>query len=84
MRTFLVENTRKGTTIKVTLHQPPYENEDILSKTGYKVNDVIITDITKGSISLTDYRSIDNEYDEQENSLMGKKKPKKKKIKEKK
>ena len=42
MKTFLVENTRKGTTIKVRLTNPPYENENILYKTGYKIKDCII------------------------------------------
>ena len=68
MKTFLVENTRKGTTIKVRLENPPYENENILHKTGYKEKDCIITDLTdKGHIELTDYNSIDNEYDEKQN-----------------
>ena len=85
MKTFLVENTRKGTTIKVRLTNPPYENENILYKTGYKINDCVITEIAENnSINLTDYDSIDNEMDEQENSLMGKKKPKTKKVKGKK
>ena len=48
MRTFLVENTRKGTKIKVTLNQPPYENENILYKTGYKEKDCIITEVYSG------------------------------------
>ena len=43
MKRFLVENTRKGSTIKVTIHQPPYENENILYKTGWKEKDVKIT-----------------------------------------
>ena len=30
MKTFLVENARKGQTIKVILHNPPFENENIL------------------------------------------------------
>ena len=45
MKTFLVENTRRGTTIRVTLHQPPYENENILHKTKWKVEDCTITEI---------------------------------------
>ena len=32
--------------ITVTLNQPPYENENILYKTGWKEKDVTITDIT--------------------------------------
>tara|TARA_R100000315_G_C5199822_1_gene117365 strand:- start:370 stop:639 length:270 start_codon:yes stop_codon:yes gene_type:complete len=78
MKTFLVENNRKGTTIKVRLTNPPYENENILYKTGYKQEDCTITELAENnSISLTDYDSIDNEFDEAENSLMGKKLPKK-------
>ena len=82
MKTFLVENTRKGTTLRVTLHSPPYENENILYKTGYKEKDCKITDLSdNNSIDLTDFASIDNEHDEKENSLMGAKVPRKKKTK---
>ena len=85
MKTFLVENTRKGTTIKVTLNHPPYENNNILHKTGYKEKDCTITELYKDStLSLSDYKSIENEHDERENSLMGAKVPKKKKTKGKK
>ena len=77
MKTFLVENTRKGTTIKVRLTSPPYENENILYKTGYKEKDCVITELAENNaINLDDFDSIDNEYDEKENSLMGTK-PKK-------
>ena len=38
MKIFLVENTRRGVRIKVRLENPPYENENILHKTGYKEN----------------------------------------------
>ena len=80
MKTFLVENTRKGTTIKVRLTNPPFENENILYKTGYKEKDCVITELAENnSINLVDYDSIDNEMDEAENSLMGKKVPKQKK-----
>ena len=48
MKVFRVENTRKGTTVKVTLNQPPYENENILYKTGYKEKDCIITEVYSG------------------------------------
>jgi hypothetical protein len=44
VKTFKIENTRRGTTIKVTLNQPPYENENILYKTGWKEKDVTITE----------------------------------------
>ena len=78
MKRFLVENTRKGTTIKVTLNGPPYENENILHKTGYKEKDCKITELDM-DVSLMNYQSIDNEFDEQENSLMGRKKSSKEK-----
>ena len=45
MRTFKVENTRRGVTIKVVLQKPPYENENILYKTGWKEKDVTITEM---------------------------------------
>ena len=82
MKRFLVENTRKGTTIKVTLHNPPYENENILYKTGWKEKDCTITTISENSaINLSDYKSIENEHDERENSLRGMKPNKKAKGK---
>ena len=85
MKRFLVENTKKGTTIKVTLHSPPYENENILYKTGYNEKDCIISELsTSNTVDLNDFASIDNEFDEVENSLMGKKAPKKQKTKGKK
>ena len=30
----------------VTLHNPPYEDEDVISRTKWKLKDCIITDIT--------------------------------------
>ena len=36
---------RKFNTIHVTLHQPPYENENILYKTGCNEKDVTITEV---------------------------------------
>ena len=77
MKRFLVENTRKGLTIKVMIHNPPYENENILYKTGWKDKDCIIRELGENNtINLNDFASIDNEHDERENSLMGHK-PKK-------
>ena len=37
---------RKYDTIYVTLHQPPYENENILHKIKWNAKDVKITDVT--------------------------------------
>ena len=39
------KGNRRFNTIYVTLHQPPYENENILYKTGWKEKDVTITEI---------------------------------------
>tara|TARA_R110001583_G_scaffold170418_2_gene323842 strand:- start:667 stop:873 length:207 start_codon:yes stop_codon:yes gene_type:complete len=47
-KTFKVENMRKGQTIKVIIHEPPYENENILNKTGWKVKDCTIIEVFKG------------------------------------
>ena len=47
MRRFRVEHKNyEKPPIIVTLWQPPYENENILYKTKWKEQDVIITDIT--------------------------------------
>ena len=55
MKAFKVENTRRGTTIKVILQNPPYEIENILYKTGYKEKDCIITEV---------YSDYGDDYDE--------------------
>ena len=36
--------------IRVVLYQPPYEDENILNKTGWKVKDVKITEIIREEI----------------------------------
>ena len=48
MKRFKVEDNRWDAkpTIYVTLHNPPYETENILYKTGWKEKDVTITDVT--------------------------------------
>ena len=47
MKRFKVEhNNEYKETIYVTLFTPPYENDNILHKTGWKEDDVIITDVT--------------------------------------
>ena len=46
MKRFKVEHSAwDKPTITVTLHQPPYENENILYKTKWKEKDVTITEI---------------------------------------
>ena len=48
MRRFKVEHKDwEKPVIFVTLHQPPYEDENILNKTGWKVEDVTITEVTQ-------------------------------------
>jgi len=49
MKTFLVEH-RDYTKppIRVVLYQPPYEDENILNKTGWELKDVTITETTPG------------------------------------
>ena len=32
-------------TLRITLHHPPYENENVLRKTGWKEKDVVITEL---------------------------------------
>ena len=46
MKTFKIEKKSTFEVIKVTLYQPPYEDENILNKTGWESKDVTITDIT--------------------------------------
>ena len=48
MKTFLVEHKDfDKPPIRVTLYQPPYENENILNKTGWNIKDVTITETTQ-------------------------------------
>lgn len=62
MKTFLVENARKGQTIKVILHNPPFENENILYKTGWKEKDVTIKEVFIGyDENLTEPSLVDRE-----------------------
>ena len=37
---------RKYDTSYITLYKPPYENEDVISRTKWKLNECIITDVT--------------------------------------
>ena len=47
MKRFRVEHKSfDKPTITVTLNQPPYEDKNILHKTGWKLEDVTITDVT--------------------------------------
>jgi len=46
MKTFLVEHKDwDKPPIRVTLYQPPYENENILNKTGWELKDVTIREV---------------------------------------
>ena len=46
MKTFKIEKKNSLEIIKVTLYQPPYEDENILNKTGWKVKDVTIKELS--------------------------------------
>jgi hypothetical protein len=49
MKRFKVEHKSwEKPPIFVTLHQPPYENENVLYKTGWNEKDVTITEIKHG------------------------------------
>ena len=51
MKKFLVEHKDYDIPpIRVTLYQPPYEDENILNKTGWEVKDVTITEVTQEEI----------------------------------
>ena len=53
MRRFKVEHSGfDKPAIVVTLHNPPYENENILHKTGWKEKDVTITEIKTEFIEI--------------------------------
>ncbi len=48
MRRFKVEKIGEGASpdkLIITLHNPPYEDENILHKTGWKAKDVTITEL---------------------------------------
>ena len=45
MKTFEVEHLDKMQTLRITLHHPPYEDENILHKTGWKAKDVTIKEL---------------------------------------
>jgi hypothetical protein len=52
MKIFEVEhNSWEKPIIRVTLHNPPYENENILWKTGWKEKDVTIREIKQNKES---------------------------------
>ena len=46
----VVHNREDKPPIRVTLYQPPYEDENVLNKTGWKVKDVTITEVTQEEI----------------------------------
>ena len=46
MKRFKVENIEKDQIIVVDISKPPYEIENILYKTGWREEDVVVEDIT--------------------------------------
>ena len=45
MKTFRIENKHTYDIIRVTLYKAPYEDENILNKTGWNIKDVKITEL---------------------------------------
>lgn len=45
MKVYKVYNTLKNQEVRVTLFQPPYENDNILNKTGWKEKDCEIEEV---------------------------------------
>tara|TARA_B100000214_G_C23559072_1_gene441974 strand:- start:181 stop:387 length:207 start_codon:yes stop_codon:yes gene_type:complete len=67
MKRFKVLNNRKNAIIYVTLHDPPYENENILYKTGWKSKDCKIEEISVNAETTelqTEVSIIDNSLEE--------------------
>ena len=63
MKQFLVENTRKMQTIKVTIHNPPFEDENVLEHTSWKARDCKIKEVhSNWDESLTEPSHMDNEH----------------------
>ena len=63
MKQFLVENTRKMQTIKVTMHNPPFEDENVLERTNWKIKDCVIKEVhSNWDESLTEPSHMDNEH----------------------
>ena len=51
MKTFIVEHRDYDKPpIRVVLYQPPYEDENVLNKTGWNVKDVTITEVSQEEI----------------------------------
>ena len=69
MKRFKVLNQRKSSIIYVTLHQPPYENENILYKTGWKAKDCDIKEVFLEANELEkEVSSIDTDYIQENNN----------------
>ena len=67
MKRFKVINERKNSIIYVTLHEPPYEDENILNKTGYKAKDCKIVEVYMEADELeTEMSVIDMQHNEGE------------------
>ena len=63
MKQFLVENIRKMQTIKVTIHNPPFEDENVLEHTSWKSKDCTIKEIHSGwDEDLSEPSHMDNEH----------------------
>ena len=63
MKRFKIEDNKfERPDIYVTLFNPPYENENILHKTGWKEKDVVIKEIHSESADQISYSMIDSDF----------------------
>jgi len=65
MKQFIVENTKKMQTVKVVLHNPPFENENVLEHIKWKEKDCVIKEVHLDyDEKLKNPSFIDNELDD--------------------
>ena len=64
MKQFLVENTKRMQTIKITLHNPPFEDENVLEYVKWKSSDCTIKEVHVGyDETLKNPSFLDNDLD---------------------
>ena len=65
MKQFIVENTKKMQTIKVILHNPPFEDENVLEHVKWKSSDCNIKEVhAEYNEKLKEPSFLDNDYNE--------------------
>tara|TARA_B100001094_G_C18162924_1_gene790388 strand:+ start:676 stop:885 length:210 start_codon:yes stop_codon:yes gene_type:complete len=62
MKQFIIENTKKMQTIKIVVHNPPYEDENILEHCKWKAKDCVIKEVhAEYNEKLTNPSFMDND-----------------------